>query len=153
MYDQLQNLVKKYPNPKALVIFSAHWEEAEWTILDHDKPWFSIWSLQNTIPGRKHSWAEKICSGFSYEAGIQTEKKYETRLRSWCFHTTFNHVSKSKHSCDSNFNSELAGPWITFQDGKGIDRTEKRRFYDNQIRVFSAWRVWIGKFDIKEQRV
>lgn len=37
MYYQLRNLVKKYPNPKALVIFLAHWEEAEWTILDHDK--------------------------------------------------------------------------------------------------------------------
>lgn len=38
MYQQLQTLVKQYPNPKALIVFSAHWEEPEWTILDHDKP-------------------------------------------------------------------------------------------------------------------
>ncbi len=24
--------------PKAIIIFSAHWEEKEWTILDNDNP-------------------------------------------------------------------------------------------------------------------
>lgn len=38
MYKQLEYLRKTYPNPKAIIIFSAHWETKEWTILDHDTP-------------------------------------------------------------------------------------------------------------------
>jgi aromatic ring-opening dioxygenase catalytic subunit (LigB family) len=28
MYQHLSALGKKYPNPKAIIVFSAHWEEA-----------------------------------------------------------------------------------------------------------------------------
>lgn len=38
MYKQFQEIRKRYPNPKAIIIFSAHWEEKQWTILDNDSP-------------------------------------------------------------------------------------------------------------------
>ena len=38
MYRQFQEIKKRYPNPKAIIIFSAHWEEKNWTILDNDSP-------------------------------------------------------------------------------------------------------------------
>lgn len=38
MFQQFREIHDRYPNPKAIIIFSAHWETKEWTILDHDKP-------------------------------------------------------------------------------------------------------------------
>lgn len=38
LYKQFQDIGKLNPQPKAVLIFSAHWEEADWTILDHDTP-------------------------------------------------------------------------------------------------------------------
>lgn len=38
MHEQLKSISDRFPNPKGIIIFSAHWEESEWTILDHDNP-------------------------------------------------------------------------------------------------------------------
>ena len=38
MFEQFASVQKRFPNPKAILIFSAHWEETSWTILDHDNP-------------------------------------------------------------------------------------------------------------------
>lgn len=38
MYQNLQYVEKCYPNPKAIVVVSAHWEEKQFTILDEDSP-------------------------------------------------------------------------------------------------------------------
>lgn len=38
MFQQFRDIHDRYPNPKAIIIFSAHWETKEWTILDHDNP-------------------------------------------------------------------------------------------------------------------
>ena len=38
MFDQFAQIQKRFPSPKGILIFSAHWEESTWTILDHDNP-------------------------------------------------------------------------------------------------------------------
>jgi 4,5-DOPA dioxygenase extradiol len=38
LYKQFQEIEQQYPQPKAILLFSAHWEETEWTILDYDSP-------------------------------------------------------------------------------------------------------------------
>jgi aromatic ring-opening dioxygenase catalytic subunit (LigB family) len=38
MYKQFKAIHDRFPNPKGIIIFSAHWEEEDWTILDHDNP-------------------------------------------------------------------------------------------------------------------
>ena len=38
LYRQFQEIQKEFPNPKAIIIFSAHWEESEWTMIDYDNP-------------------------------------------------------------------------------------------------------------------
>lgn len=38
MYKQFQDIEKRYPNPKAIILFSAHWEENDWTMIDYDTP-------------------------------------------------------------------------------------------------------------------
>jgi len=38
MFDSLNSIQKRFPNPKGIIVFSAHWEESTWTILDHDNP-------------------------------------------------------------------------------------------------------------------
>lgn len=38
MYKQFATIRKLFPNPKAIIVFSAHWEQNEWAILDNDNP-------------------------------------------------------------------------------------------------------------------
>jgi len=38
MYKQFKEIHDKYPNPKGIILFSAHWEEKDWTIIDYDSP-------------------------------------------------------------------------------------------------------------------
>ena len=38
LYKQFQDIQTQFPKPKAILLFSAHWEEHEWTIIDHDIP-------------------------------------------------------------------------------------------------------------------
>lgn len=38
MFSQFEQIQKRFPKPKGILIFSAHWEEPSWTILDHDTP-------------------------------------------------------------------------------------------------------------------
>ena len=38
MFQQFESIQKRFPNPKGIIVFSAHWEESDWTILDHDNP-------------------------------------------------------------------------------------------------------------------
>ena len=37
-YQQLQQIQQQYPHPKAIILFSAHWEEQDWTMIDQDTP-------------------------------------------------------------------------------------------------------------------
>lgn len=34
----MEEISKQFPSPKAIIVFSAHWEEKEWTMLDYDAP-------------------------------------------------------------------------------------------------------------------
>lgn len=34
MYNHLKAISEAFPNPKAIIIISAHWEEKQFTILD-----------------------------------------------------------------------------------------------------------------------
>jgi aromatic ring-opening dioxygenase catalytic subunit (LigB family) len=38
MHNQFKAIHDRFPNPKGIIMFSAHWEEEDWTILDHDNP-------------------------------------------------------------------------------------------------------------------
>lgn len=38
MHINLQQIGKQFPNPVALIVVSAHWEENQFTLLDEDQP-------------------------------------------------------------------------------------------------------------------
>ena len=38
MYRQFEEIRNRYPKPRGIIIFSAHWEEQDWAILDCDNP-------------------------------------------------------------------------------------------------------------------
>lgn len=38
MYQHLKSVRETYPNPKAIIIISAHWEESQFSLLDEDAP-------------------------------------------------------------------------------------------------------------------
>ena len=38
MVTQFEQIQKRFPSPKGILVFSAHWEESSWTMLDQDNP-------------------------------------------------------------------------------------------------------------------
>lgn len=37
-HEHFQELRKRYPNPKGIVVFSGEWEDNDWTMIDNDNP-------------------------------------------------------------------------------------------------------------------
>jgi aromatic ring-opening dioxygenase catalytic subunit (LigB family) len=75
LYQQFQGIQQQFPQPKAILLFSAHWEEQEWTILDHDAP--PLYYDYYGFPAETYNLTYPIRSSPELRAHVKAELKQQ----------------------------------------------------------------------------